>query len=310
MQSAAPHVLATLDRRHTPGARGRGGARGARSRLRARLARPDLRHAGRDRRRLGARRSTRRSARSADHVSAYALTVEPGTRLAARVRRGELPAPDDDVAGATATRRADAVLGAAGPALVRDLQLGADGAVPRTTSATGARTTGGASGPARTRTSAACAGGTCCTPRVTRRPRCAGDSPAAGRERLDAAQRALERTMLELRLADGPGARARSARGGRPSSAADGLLDPAALRGGRARLTLRRPPDRGRRHAPPARRGSVGAASKRHRERDAVVRLAQLDLLGELTDDRQPVARRRRSRRRRRGRSRGRAPRA
>jgi putative oxygen-independent coproporphyrinogen III oxidase len=32
-----------------------------------------------------------------DHVSAYSLTVEPGTRLAARVRRGELPPPDDDV---------------------------------------------------------------------------------------------------------------------------------------------------------------------------------------------------------------------
>src|SRR5690606_6535585 len=32
-----------------------------------------------------------------DHISAYALIVEPGTRLAARVRRGELPAPDDDV---------------------------------------------------------------------------------------------------------------------------------------------------------------------------------------------------------------------
>jgi putative oxygen-independent coproporphyrinogen III oxidase len=32
-----------------------------------------------------------------DHVSAYALTVEDGTRLAARVRRGELTAPDDDV---------------------------------------------------------------------------------------------------------------------------------------------------------------------------------------------------------------------
>jgi oxygen-independent coproporphyrinogen-3 oxidase len=30
-------------------------------------------------------------------VSAYALTVEDGTRLAARVRRGELAAPDDDV---------------------------------------------------------------------------------------------------------------------------------------------------------------------------------------------------------------------
>jgi putative oxygen-independent coproporphyrinogen III oxidase len=32
-----------------------------------------------------------------DHVSAYSLTVEPGTRLAARVRHGELPPPDDDV---------------------------------------------------------------------------------------------------------------------------------------------------------------------------------------------------------------------
>ncbi|MFD0891620.1 coproporphyrinogen-III oxidase family protein, partial [Streptosporangium algeriense] len=33
-----------------------------------------------------------------DHVSAYSLIVEDGTRLAARIRRGELPMPDDDVA--------------------------------------------------------------------------------------------------------------------------------------------------------------------------------------------------------------------
>ena len=32
-----------------------------------------------------------------DHISAYALVVEDGTKLAARVRRGELPVPDDDV---------------------------------------------------------------------------------------------------------------------------------------------------------------------------------------------------------------------
>ncbi|MCE0539152.1 radical SAM family heme chaperone HemW [Kineosporia rhizophila] len=31
-----------------------------------------------------------------DHLSAYALVVEAGTRLAARVRRGEVKAPDDD----------------------------------------------------------------------------------------------------------------------------------------------------------------------------------------------------------------------
>jgi oxygen-independent coproporphyrinogen-3 oxidase len=33
-----------------------------------------------------------------DHVSAYSLIVEPGTRLAARVARGEIPNPSDDVA--------------------------------------------------------------------------------------------------------------------------------------------------------------------------------------------------------------------
>jgi oxygen-independent coproporphyrinogen-3 oxidase len=31
-----------------------------------------------------------------DHLSAYALVIEDGTRLATRVRRGEVPAPDDD----------------------------------------------------------------------------------------------------------------------------------------------------------------------------------------------------------------------
>ena len=31
-----------------------------------------------------------------DHLSAYALTVEEGTKLAARVRRGEIPRPTDD----------------------------------------------------------------------------------------------------------------------------------------------------------------------------------------------------------------------
>ena len=31
-----------------------------------------------------------------DHVSAYALTIEPRTRLAAQVRQGRLPEPDED----------------------------------------------------------------------------------------------------------------------------------------------------------------------------------------------------------------------
>ena len=47
------------------------------------------------------------------HVSAYALTVEPGTPLGARVRQGEVAGPDDDDQ-ADKYLAADAVLGAAG----------------------------------------------------------------------------------------------------------------------------------------------------------------------------------------------------
>ncbi|HEY8338811.1 MAG TPA: radical SAM family heme chaperone HemW [Egibacteraceae bacterium] len=48
-----------------------------------------------------------------DHVSAYALTVEPNTEYAARIRRGDAAAPDDDVQAARMAA-ADARLSAAG----------------------------------------------------------------------------------------------------------------------------------------------------------------------------------------------------
>jgi oxygen-independent coproporphyrinogen-3 oxidase len=48
-----------------------------------------------------------------DHLSAYALVVEDGTRLAGTVRRGELPAPDDDDL-ADKYELADDLIGAAG----------------------------------------------------------------------------------------------------------------------------------------------------------------------------------------------------
>lgn len=48
-----------------------------------------------------------------DHVSAYALAIEPSTKLAARVRRGILPRPDDDLA-AQRYEMADRTLSAAG----------------------------------------------------------------------------------------------------------------------------------------------------------------------------------------------------
>jgi oxygen-independent coproporphyrinogen-3 oxidase len=69
----------------------------------------------------------------------------------------------------------------------------------------------------------------------------AGASPAAGREMLSPAQRRMERTMLEIRLADGlvlgdDDAAAADAAAAR--LAEDGLLEPDALAAGRARLTL------------------------------------------------------------------------
>ena len=95
MQSAVPQVLATLDRVHSPG--------------RVAQAVADARAAGFDQVSLdliygtpgesGADWLTSLDAALAahpNHVSAYALIVEPGTRLAARIRRGELPMPDED----------------------------------------------------------------------------------------------------------------------------------------------------------------------------------------------------------------------
>ncbi len=95
MQSAVPHVLRTLDRVHTPG--------------RAAQAVSEARAAGFDDVSLDLIYGTpgesiddwRTSLDAAlaaepDHVSAYALIVEDGTPLARRIRRGELPAPDDD----------------------------------------------------------------------------------------------------------------------------------------------------------------------------------------------------------------------
>jgi putative oxygen-independent coproporphyrinogen III oxidase len=104
MQSAVPHVLRALDRAHTPG--------------RAAAAALEAREAGFDHVSLDLIYGTSGEsdadwdltldaalAAQPDHVSAYALTVEPGTALAAAVARQAVPAPDD---GAQARRFAHA----------------------------------------------------------------------------------------------------------------------------------------------------------------------------------------------------------
>ena len=95
MQSAVPHVLRTLDRVHTPG-------RAAQAVAEARAAgfddvSLDLIY-GTPGESIADWRTSLDAALAAgpDHISAYALIVEDGTPLARRIRRGELPAPDDD----------------------------------------------------------------------------------------------------------------------------------------------------------------------------------------------------------------------
>jgi oxygen-independent coproporphyrinogen-3 oxidase len=95
MQSASSHVLKILDRQHTPG-------RALRAVKEATAA--GFEHVNLDLiygtpgESLDDWRASLESALSADpdHVSAYALIVEDGTQLARRIRRGELPMPDDD----------------------------------------------------------------------------------------------------------------------------------------------------------------------------------------------------------------------
>jgi len=112
MQSAAPHVLRVLERRHTPG-RAVAAAREARA---AGLPHVnlDLIYATPGETDDDLRASLDAVlAAGVDHVSAYALIVEDGTALARRVARGELPAPDDDLAAAR-YELIDDVLSAAG----------------------------------------------------------------------------------------------------------------------------------------------------------------------------------------------------
>ncbi len=111
MQSAVPHVLRTLDRTHDPA---NVEAAVAAVRAAGMQVSLDLIYGTPGESLADWRRSLDAVvALEPDHVSAYALVVEEGTRLAGQVRRGEVPAPDDDDE-ADKYELADEVLAAAG----------------------------------------------------------------------------------------------------------------------------------------------------------------------------------------------------
>jgi len=239
MQSASAHVLAALDRRHTPG--------------RAVAAAAQARDAGFDRVSLdliyGAPGETDADWEASlagalgagvDHLSAYGLTVEPGTRLGARVRAGLQRAPEDDVLAAR-YRAADAVLEDAG---LRWYEISNwardDSARCRHNVGYWRSADWWGIGPGAHSHVGGVRWWNVLHPRAYAARLADGLSPAAGRERLGAAERRTERIMLEVRLADGLalGADDPAALAAAQREAELGRLDAAAFEGGRAVLTL------------------------------------------------------------------------
>ena len=238
MQSAVPHVLAVLDRVHQPG-RPAACARWARAAGFEHVS-LDLIYGTPGESDADWRESlTAALAAEPDHISAYALIVEEGTRLAARVRRGEIPAPDDD-AMADRYLAADDLLSAAGLDWYE---------ISNWATSPGARcrhnllywTSGdwwGVGPGAHSHV-----GGTrwwnvrhpsAYAARVS-----AGNSPAQAREILAVRHRRLERILLLTRLADGCPVAELDPAGQAAAQVAvgDELADPAALAAGRVVLT-------------------------------------------------------------------------
>jgi oxygen-independent coproporphyrinogen-3 oxidase len=238
MQSAVPHVLTVLDRVHQPG-RPAACARWARAAGFEHVS-LDLIYGTPGESDADWRESlTAALAAEPDHISAYALIVEEGTRLAARVRRGEIPAPDDD-AMADRYLAADDLLAAGGLHWYEISNWAAGpGAQCRHNLlywasgdwwgiGPGAHSHVGGTRWWNVRHPSAYAG------RVS-----AGDSPAQAREILTERDRQLERILLLTRLAEGcpvteldPAGRTAA-----QVAVADGLADPVAHAAGRVVLT-------------------------------------------------------------------------
>jgi oxygen-independent coproporphyrinogen-3 oxidase len=240
MQSAAPNVLAVLERRHTAG--------------RAPQAAVEAREAGFDHVNLDLIYGTPGESADdfaasldavvgagVDHVSAYALIVEDGTRMAARMRRGELPYPEDDVA-ADRYLAADARLTGAGFAWyeVSNWARTPDAACRHNL----LYWTGGdwwGLGPGAHSHVGGVRWWNVKHPTAYARRLADGASPGHGRELLTGADRYVEDVMLRVRLAEGLPLDTLDGHG--RAAAADalagGLLDPDGYARGRIVLTLR-----------------------------------------------------------------------
>lgn len=239
MQSAVPHVLATLDRTHRPESVG---AAVSAARAEGLDVSVDLIYGAPGESLDDWRRSLEAAiSLQPDHLSAYALIVEDGTKLARQIRRGELPAPDDDLQ-ADMYELADELLTSAGFDWYEVSNWARD---DRQRSRHNLAYWTGADwwgfGPGAHSHIAGVRFWNVKHPAAYAQRLADTESPAAGREVTDAAARALETVLLRTRireglaLADLPG----DARRQTAALIADGLVEAPAARGGRIVLTRR-----------------------------------------------------------------------
>ncbi|BDV30716.1 radical SAM family heme chaperone HemW [Microbacterium terricola] len=239
MQSAVPHVLAALDRTHDPDnvATAVSAARSAGLDVSVDLI-------------YGAPGESledwRRSLETAvslvpDHISAYALIIEEGTKLARQISRGEVPAPDDDLQ-ADMYELADELLGAAGFDWYEVSNWARDDTHrSRHNLAYWQGADWWGFGPGAHSHIQGLRFWNVKHPAAYAQRLAAGQSPAAARERPDAASRRLEDVLLRSRIRDGLeiAAVAPDRRSAVAGLIADGLIDAAAAFAGRVVLTLR-----------------------------------------------------------------------
>jgi oxygen-independent coproporphyrinogen-3 oxidase len=245
MQSAVPHVLATLDRTHDP--------------LRVPVVVDLAKQRGLDvsldliystpGESLADWRTSLDAAIACepDHVSAYSLIVEDGTAMGRMVARGELPAPDDDLA-ADMYELADQVLGDAGYSwyeVSNWARADADGGTAQHASRHNLSYWKGHDwwgvGPGAHSAVAGTRWWNVKHPAAYANRVLSGESPAAGRETIDDETRYVERLLLAARVR---GELATSeirqeARGRVAGLIARGLVDGSAAVRGRIDLTLR-----------------------------------------------------------------------
>ncbi|WP_084130710.1 radical SAM family heme chaperone HemW [Demequina sp. NBRC 110055] len=250
MQSAVPHVLATLERTHRPENVGRAVTWAREAGLAVSL---DLIY-GTPGESLADWHASLDAAIALepDHISAYALVIEPGTRMGRQLKRGEIEAVDLDTQ-ADMYEAADERLAAAGFAWYEVSNWAREpgqrcrhnvaywtsqdwwGVGPGAHSYLGPRTDADGTEHGAERW------WNVKLPRAYAARLAAGEDPAAEREPLTASDLALESVMLRLRLVDGmPVADLPEPRPGQIASlVADGVLDGRAAIAGVLRLTLR-----------------------------------------------------------------------